>query len=153
MTGQRDPEGRASKAGESEALDPAVREQRIHQFERIISNLLRIGVSLSLLILVGGTVLSFVHHPEYLRSRPELHNLTGHGAAFPHSMEQVWAGLKEGRGQAVVVVGLLLLIVTPVLRVAVSVVSFAMQHDWMFVGIASAVLCLLILAFLLGAVE
>lgn len=53
----------------------------------------------------------------------------------------------------VMMMGLLLLIATPVMRVAVSILAFAVQRDWRFVAITSVVLALLLLSFLLGNVE
>jgi uncharacterized membrane protein len=46
--------------------------------------------------------------------------------------------------------GLLLLIATPVLRVAVSVLAFVYQRDRTFVIITSVVLTLLLASFVLG---
>jgi len=46
--------------------------------------------------------------------------------------------------------GLLLLIATPVLRVMVSVVAFALERDRRFVLITGAVLCVLIGSFAIG---
>ena len=51
------------------------------------------------------------------------------------------------RGQAIMALGLLILIITPVLRVAISIVAFAIQHDRIYVAITSLVLALLILSF------
>jgi len=54
---------------------------------------------------------------------------------------------------ALVTVGLLLLIATPVARVAVSVLAFIYQKDRVYTLITLAVLCLLLLSFVLGKVE
>lgn len=129
---------------------PADNEAKVRATELLISNLLRFGVIVSLLVIVAGTVLSFVHHPQYISSPQELQRLTQPGAAFPHTVADVTAGARAGRGQAIVTLGLFLLIATPVLRVAVSVVAFIYQGDRVFVGITLGVLCLLLLSFLLG---
>jgi len=47
-------------------------------------------------------------------------------------------------------VGLLLLIATPVMRAAVSIFAFVYQHDRTFVIITSVVLAILLLSFALG---
>ena len=47
--------------------------------------------------------------------------------------------------------GLLVLIATPVLRVAASVVLFAIQKDWTYTLITAVVLSLLVLSLVLGA--
>ncbi len=52
---------------------------------------------------------------------------------------------------AVIALGLLVLIATPVLRVAVSIVTFALERDWVYVAITALVLSILIVSFLLGA--
>ena len=136
------------------ALPPSTADRtRTRRVELAIRTLLRVGVTASLAIIVFGTVLSFVHHPTYASSAAELARLTKPGAAFPHTLEQMLAGLREGRGQAVVVLGLLLLIVTPVARVAVSILGFVYQRDRAFVVFTSIVLALLLLSFWLGRVE
>ena len=54
------------------------------------------------------------------------------------------------RAAAVIVAGLVLLIATPVIRVAVSLVAFTRERDRTFVAITATVLFLLLLSFLLG---
>ena len=57
------------------------------------------------------------------------------------------------RGEAIVTLGLLVLIATPVMRVAVSVVAFIQHRDRTYALITAAVLCLLLLSLVLGRVE
>jgi uncharacterized membrane protein len=102
---------------------------------------------------VFGTVLSFVHHPEYLTSRRALQRLTTPGRAFPRTAAEMFDGVRHLQGQAFVVMGLLLLVATPVLRVAVSILGFVYERDWTFVAITSIVLGFLILSFILGKAE
>jgi uncharacterized membrane protein len=128
-------------------------DPRTHQVERVISAVLRGGVGLSLLLVVAGTLLSFVHHPTYVHSAPDLGQLTRPGAEFPHTLSDVLAGLREWHGQALVVVGLLVLVATPVARVAISILLFFLQRDRTFVIITTVVLALLLLSFFLGKVE
>jgi uncharacterized membrane protein len=56
----------------------------------------------------------------------------------------------QGNPQAVVVLGLLVLLVTPVVRVAVSIIAFLLERDWRYVLITSLVLLILLLSFALG---
>jgi uncharacterized membrane protein len=121
-----------------------------HPFELLISGLLRAGVLISLAILVLGLIVSFVHHPSYLSNPPDLQRLTRPGAAFPRTLPEVLAGVAALRGQALITVGLLVLLLTPVARVTVSIFAFALQRDWIFVTITAAVLGLLLLSFALG---
>ena len=59
--------------------------------------------------------------------------------------------MRDEPGQRMIVAGLLLLIATPVLRVLVSIVGFAIQRDLAFVAITCVVLALLVASFLIGA--
>jgi uncharacterized membrane protein len=117
--------------------------------ELLISALLRAGIAISLTLIVAGTVVSFIHHPDYTRSAEALSRLTRPGMA-PRDLRDVAAGLAALRGQALVMLGLLVLMATPVLRVAVSLVSFLRSHDRAFALLTSAVLLLLLLSLLLG---
>jgi uncharacterized membrane protein len=54
------------------------------------------------------------------------------------------------RGQAIIALGLLILIATPVMRVAISIIAFAIQRDYTFVAITCVVLALLCISFLMG---
>jgi uncharacterized membrane protein YfcA/uncharacterized membrane protein len=63
---------------------------------------------------------------------------------FPQSLSEVWAGLWILRPQAIIVLGLLLLIATPVIRVLASVVTFALEHDRKYVVITCFVLAILL---------
>ncbi len=128
-------------------------EEPITRGELAISYLLRGGVVTSIVVVLVGLVLMFVHHPSYRHSHKELRDLVQPDAVFPHTLSEVAAGLREGRGQAVVCVGLLLLIATPILRVAVSILVFAGQRDWVFVLLTSFVLAVLVLSFFLGKGE
>ena len=104
----------------------------------------------SLAVIAAGTLLSFIHHPNYLWSPEEVRRLTRPGAAFPRTLRQVYEGTLDLRGQAIVMIGLFLLITTPVLRVAVSVVTFAFRRERTFTLVTTVVLALLLLSFALG---
>lgn len=115
--------------------------------ERVISQLLRFGVLSSFVTILIGTALVFFHHPEYFSSSLELLQLTQLGATFPHTLPDVAREMQNLSGQAVVSVGLLLLIATPILRVAVSVLIFIRQRDRVFSLITLLVLLVLLLSF------
>ena len=118
--------------------------------EATISAVLRTGVGASLALLACGSLLSFLQAGGYGSQPSEVLRLTGAGGAFPRTTAWFLSGLGHGDGQAVIVAGLLLLIATPVLRVAVSVVAFWRERDRAFVAITTLVLLLLALSFGLG---
>jgi uncharacterized membrane protein len=122
-----------------------------HWVDIAISRLLRGGVTISIGIVLCGVLITFLHHPSYISSRPALRQLTGPEAVFPHTIPAVFHQAAEEKGQAIVMIGLLLLIATPVARVAFSIAVFALQHDRLYVGITTTVLILLIISFAFGA--
>ncbi len=105
----------------------------------LISWLLRAGVMLSALLVVAGMAVTIVHHPAHIIGMRM------------HSPQEVLRAIREGHGQGIAMLGLLLLIATPVLRVAVSIAIFARERDFAFVAITTTVLLLLLLSFVLGA--
>jgi len=118
-----------------------------------ISNLLQAGVVISMAVVVLGLALTFIHHPQYVRSRTALGRLTDAGVLYPHRLRDVATQIRHGRGQAIVMLGLLLLIATPVARVAFSIAAFALERDRLYVVITAVVLILLVISFVIGAAE
>lgn len=114
--------------------------------ELLISHLLRLGVAVSFILVLTGMVLTFAHHPDYLTSPTALSALIS-PAELPHTFSRVIEGCLAESGQAFVLLGLLVLVATPVVRVALSVLIFHQQRDHVFVAITTTVLLLLILSF------
>jgi uncharacterized membrane protein len=119
--------------------------------ETMIGGLLRGGVLLSICVVTVGLVITFVHHPDYFSSRPALGELTRPGAHFPSTIGDVVAGVRAGSGEAIAMAGLLLLVATPVARVALSIVIFVIEKDRLYVAITAGVLAILLVAFITGA--
>ena len=117
-----------------------------------ISRVLRAGVAISLALIVAGTVVSFLRHPDYVDSTRALERLTEPGTA-PSTIGAVVEGLRGGRGQAVVMVGLFVLILTPIARVTMSLALFLRERDRAFSVLTAAVLGLILLSILLGRVS
>ncbi|MGN6627865.1 MAG: DUF1634 domain-containing protein [Tepidisphaeraceae bacterium] len=132
-----------------------VHDERVVKVEIAISNLLRIGVAVSLLFIVIGTVLMFLHHPEYRQSGRTLQRLIGPGKETVDAtpFRTMIQGIRHAEGRSVITLGLMLLIATPVVRVAVSVLAFVYQGDRVFVAITTLVFCLLLVSFFLGKAE
>lgn len=107
--------------------------------ETLISWLLRIGVAVSAALAVIGMIVIVFHHPT---------NVIGHRMT---NLREVIDSIRAGHGQGIAMLGLLLLIATPVMRVAVSIGIFVRERDFTFVLITTTVLLLLLLSFVLGA--
>lgn len=122
----------------------------LHRTEQIIARLLRWGVLISLGLLIFGTLVSFIVSQRYGHTSDDLPRLIGKAGDFPHTLTWLREGLLALRGQALIVLGLLILIATPLLRVAVSIIAYAIERDVAFVLITSLVLALLVLSIVLG---
>jgi uncharacterized membrane protein len=109
----------------------------------IIGWILRSGVILSASIILIG----FIPLLRHVGEQPGFALSIG---AFPHTVGQVWSGLMVLQPQAIIVIGLLLLIVTPVITVATSLVAFAIERDRRFVVITCVVLAILLTSMLIG---
>ncbi len=138
-------------AGPGQGMD------RITWMELLISYVLRWGVLISSAIIAVGILLFAVQHntgyapvlPHHLPDILAYHQSSGPGA-FPASFGAVWAGTLAGKPYAIIGVGILLLIATPVLRVALSVVFFLVERDWLYVGITVFVLGVLLVSLVTG---
>jgi uncharacterized membrane protein len=128
-------------------------EERVRKVELLISNLLRTGVVLSLALIVLGTVITFAQHPEYLSERSFFGRSSARRTPILQSLSAVSTGLAAFYGEAIVTLGILLLIATPVIRVGVSIFAFIYQRDRLYTVITATVFCLLLLSFVIGKVE
>ncbi len=121
----------------------ADRERRmslVRQAEVLISNVLRGGVLLSAAVILVGVVLYYTH--------PATAAAAASALTYPHSLGEVIPGVMAGNAEAIITLGLLILLATPVLRVAVSIGAFALERDWLYVGITALVLTLLLSSIL-----
>jgi uncharacterized membrane protein len=113
----------------------------VRQAELVIAFILRAGVVVSGAIIAVGVLIYYVRAA------------TGHrlpADTIPHTLHMVTHGLATGDPLAIIALGLLLLLLTPVIRVAVSIGAFAIERDWRYVAITTVVLVILIISFLLG---
>ena len=140
----------ASNGSGAAAPSAPQEDRRVVRVEIVISWVLRIGVVTSLAVVVAGLVLVFVHHPAFLSSPAELPKLIQRGASFPHTLSAAFSGAEGMRGEPIVALGLLLLILTPVARVAVSILAFHFQRDRVFTLITLTVLIILLMSFVIG---
>jgi uncharacterized membrane protein len=69
---------------------------------------------------------------------------------FSNSLSSVFYGVVALKPYAIITLGLLILIAIPVMRVAVSVVAFIVERDWLYVAITAFVLLVLLMSFAIG---
>ncbi|MEC0372545.1 DUF1634 domain-containing protein [Paenibacillus chibensis] len=111
----------------------------IQDVELAVSRWLRIGVIISAAVIVIGLILLFIHGGS---GYPDDY--------YPHSLSEIYSGTIALKPYAVITTGLILLILTPVLRVAISIWVFVREGDKLYVIITSIVLAILIISFILG---
>lgn len=110
------------------------------RLEVVISVLLRTGVLISATVVLLGGICFLSRHGQEL---PEYRVFRGAPRIY-----RTFAGVVENAGpsncQAVIQLGLLLLILTPVARVAFSLAGFALERDRTYVALTLLVLAILI---------
>ena len=110
----------------------------------VIGWILQGGVILSAIIILAGLIMMSLQPDKFAPQKLQ---------TFPQTFGQVWTELLKLNPQAVIALGLLLLVATPVMRVAVSIFAFAVERDWRFVVITTLVLLILLFSiFYVGAV-
>jgi len=117
---------------------------RDRRLELILGNLLRTGVLLSAaVVLAGGGIYLARHAHEPANYRV----FRGEPTDF-RTIPGVVNSVMHGRGRGLIQLGLLLLIATPIARVAFSVVGFALERDRMYVIFTLIVLAILLFSLL-----
>jgi uncharacterized membrane protein len=117
------------------------------KMEAALGSILRIGVFLAAtFVLVGGIIYLSGYglaDPQYWIYRGEPSDLK--------SMSGIVDNALHLQGRGLIQIGLLILIATPVARVALSAFAFARQHDFIYVVVSLIVLALLIFSLAGGA--
>jgi uncharacterized membrane protein len=136
----------------NESLRPSPQgHARPGELEQVVSTLLRTGLGVSLGTVTIGLAMLFARHPGDLLSHARFTALTARDAGFPHRLSSLVTGVAHGDGQAIIAAGLVLLILTPVLRVAISMIEFIRARDRAFALVTAGVLAVLLFSLLLRA--
>lgn len=116
------------------------------QVEELIGHVLRVGVLLSCFVTVIGLGLFLSQHAS---SIPDYHVF--HSVKAPlRSLTGLVPNAFKGKPMAIIQLGVLLLIATPVARVAFLVGAFALERDRMYVFVSGLVLAILLGSILFG---
>jgi len=111
----------------------------LNKVEHFVSRSLRVGVLASAMVILLGLLL-FIS-----TCQGGYPNNT-----YPVNLPDIVSGTLALRPFAVILTGLILLILTPVLRVGVSTLLFVKERDWLYVGISSIVFVILLTSFFFG---
>ncbi len=117
------------------------------RFNQTVGSLLRIGVMAAALVVLAGGVFYLIRFggdpPQYRVFQRELEEL--------RSISGIIAGIFSHPGRGLIQLGVLLLIATPVARVAFSFFAFAMQRDRTYLWVTFLVLMVLIYSLVRGS--
>jgi uncharacterized membrane protein len=131
-------------AAQAPAPQPQPQKWDDHRMEVILGNLLRSGVMFSAAVVLCGGCIYLVRHAHELA---EYRVFRGEPSEY-RTISGVIHSIMNGRGRGVIQLGLLLLIATPIARVAFSVVGFALERDRMYVVFTLIVLAILLYSLL-----
>ncbi|WP_456312521.1 DUF1634 domain-containing protein [Pseudomonas shirazensis] len=116
-------------------------------FQTIIGNLLRYGVWISLSVAFIGGIIYLMHHgndiEDYSVFKENDRNIF-------EVITAIYNGVIQGRGESVIFFGVLLLFLTPVFRVLLSLFSFLLEKDYLYVVITTIVIGIIIMSISFG---
>lgn len=122
------------------------------QLQKVIGLTLRGGVLTAVTIaLIGGLMYLYGHSTEHVT----FHTFAGESTAYASPtriFQQAFRSPELGigrRGLAITQIGIICLLLTPIIRVALSIIGFAMERDRVYVVITSVVLVTLIFSMVL----
>ncbi len=119
----------------------------------VISDVLKYGVMISAVLIGLGVAILFLHTPQALPST------TGQLLANDYGkptldLSQLLGGVAGANPIFIIQLGLIVLLATPVARVAASVLMFAAEKDRLYVAITLFVLVVLLFGlFVVGPIE
>lgn len=134
---QKVPAGKGESHPHAEAIDDA-------RMEAIMGRLLQAGVLLAAtVVLTGGVMYLFAQGGAYRNYRV----FTAEPIALRHPAALL-RGIARGDASAILVLGILLLVATPICRVIFAVIAFALERDRLYVAISLTVLAVLLYGML-----
>jgi uncharacterized membrane protein len=130
----------------------SIRRQRI-DLNDAIGKILRYGVVLSSVVVAVGLLLMLLAPPPGTPGTLQ-GTLAADFGRPTLSPSALLAGIAQGSAVSILQLGTLILLATPIVRVAASVLLFLREKDMLYVGITALVLTMLLLAiFVVGPIE
>jgi uncharacterized membrane protein len=117
---------------------------RDRRMELILGNLLRAGVLVSATIVLCGACIYLARHAH----EPANYRVFRGEPSDFRTIRGVVQSVRKGRGRGFIQLGLLLLIATPIARVAFSIVGFSIERDRLYVAFTVVVLLILLYSLL-----
>ncbi|HEX3660570.1 MAG TPA: DUF1634 domain-containing protein [Acidobacteriaceae bacterium] len=115
------------------------------RLETLVGVMLRTGVLLAAAVVLTGGVMYLVQNHG---ARPDYAHFTPEPAQFA-TLKGAATGFLTLEPRSIIMLGLLILIATPVARVLMCVIGFLMERDRLYVAVSSVVLAILLYSLLL----
>ncbi|MEO8533239.1 MAG: DUF1634 domain-containing protein, partial [Flavobacterium sp.] len=112
-------------------------------FQKIVGNLLRYGVWISLSVAFIGGIVYLMHHGSDIENYSVFKE---NDKNIFEVIAGVYNGVIQGRGESIIFFGIILLFLTPVFRVLLSLFSFLLEKDYLYVVITTVVICIIIMS-------
>ncbi|MFP9113107.1 DUF1634 domain-containing protein [Flavobacterium sp. RHBU_3] len=121
--------------------------QQEKDFQQLIGNLLRYGVWTALgVALAGGLVYLSTHSHDTVNYA----HFTENDRSLFDVIRDIFIGIANGDGNAMIFLGVLLLFLTPVLRMILSLFSFIREKDRKYIFITLLVMGIICMSIALG---
>ncbi|HVW97935.1 MAG TPA: DUF1634 domain-containing protein [Mucilaginibacter sp.] len=114
--------------------------------QKLVGQVLRGGMIVSISIVFFGGIFYLWRHGH---SVPDYKAFKGIPAFLQHTDSLISAAFAL-KGQAIIQLGIVLLVATPILRVMFSTVGFLLEKDYLYVGISLLVLIIIFASMLSG---
>ncbi|MDN3691988.1 DUF1634 domain-containing protein [Chryseobacterium tructae] len=113
---------------------------------RSVGNLLRLGVILSVATSLIGFIKLFTEGFEMPKKYTSLAVSSSSDKVWSH----FWDSLCKGEGMAIIQLGILILILTPLMRIIFALIGYLKEKDYVYVFISSIVLAIMAVSFFAG---
>ena len=112
----------------------------------LLGQVLRAGTVVSVSIVFIGGVLYLVRHGHTIADYRTFKGIPD----FVSNPSGIMYGILSFKGQAIIQLGIVLLIATPILRVIFSAIGFVLEKDHLYLGISLVVLSIIFFSALSG---
>lgn len=129
------------------AVQPDFAETRTkndQRLEAVIGHMLRAGVTISALIMFAGGVMYLRHPGDPAPDYAHFHSAPREALSIRGTV----AGVAHGSSVAIIQLGILLLIATPVVRVIFALVGFLLERDRLYTIVSAIVLAILLFSLI-----
>lgn len=116
-------------------------------FQTIVGNLLRYGVWISLSVAFIGGIVYLMGHSTDIENYSVFHE---NDRNIFEVITTIYNGVIQGNGESLIFFGIILLFLTPVLRVLLSLFAFFLEKDYLYVVITLIVIFIILVSVALG---